>query len=91
MRIVVFTISKIRSSLDLFSFDRRVRSAVLIFLAPLPETRVAKPLCDTVDRYDEVARQVVNDALEKVLEKDADIDQVLADAAKQIERRARRR
>lgn len=45
----------------------------------------------TVDRYDEVARQVVNDALEKVLEKDADIDQVLADAAKQIERRARRR
>lgn len=45
----------------------------------------------TVDRYDEVARQVVNDALEKVLEKDADIDQVLADAEKQIKRRARRR
>lgn len=45
----------------------------------------------TVDRYDEVARQVVNDALEKVLEKDADIDTVLADAEKQIKRRARRR
>ncbi|PNI00854.1 ABC transporter substrate-binding protein [Vibrio diazotrophicus] len=45
----------------------------------------------TVDRYDEVARQVVNDALEKVLEKDANIDQVLADAEKQIKRRARRR
>lgn len=45
----------------------------------------------TVDRYDEVARQVVNDALEKVLEKDADIDQVLAKAEKQIKRRARRR
>lgn len=45
----------------------------------------------TVDRYDEVARQVVADALEKVLEKDADIDTVLADAEKQIKRRARRR
>jgi multiple sugar transport system substrate-binding protein len=33
----------------------------------------------------------VNDALEKVLEKDANIDQVLADAEKQIKRRARRR
>jgi multiple sugar transport system substrate-binding protein len=43
------------------------------------------------DRYDEVARQVVDDALEKVLEKDADIDAVLADAEKQIKRRARRR
>ncbi|PMP03414.1 sugar ABC transporter substrate-binding protein [Vibrio breoganii] len=43
------------------------------------------------DRYDEVARQVINDALEQVLEKDADIDQVLANAEKQIKRRARRR
>jgi multiple sugar transport system substrate-binding protein len=45
----------------------------------------------SVDRYDEVARQVIDDALEKVLERDADIDQVLADAEKQIKRRARRR
>ncbi|CAH0528854.1 ABC transporter substrate-binding protein [Vibrio hippocampi] len=45
----------------------------------------------TVDRYDEVARQVVDDALEKVLEKGADIDEVLAAAEKQIKRRARRR
>lgn len=45
----------------------------------------------TVDRYDEVARQVVNDSLEKVLENDADIDEVLANAEKQIKRRARRR
>ncbi|CAM3162052.1 ABC transporter substrate-binding protein [Vibrio mytili] len=45
----------------------------------------------TVDRYDEVARQVVNDALEKVLEHDANIDEILADAEKKIERRARRR
>lgn len=44
-----------------------------------------------VDRYDEVARQVVADSLEKVLENDADIDSVLADAEKQILRRARRR
>ncbi|GEA62712.1 extracellular solute-binding protein [Vibrio comitans] len=43
------------------------------------------------DRYDEVARQVINDALEQVLEKDADIDTVLAEAEKQIKRRARRR
>ncbi|NLS12204.1 extracellular solute-binding protein [Vibrio sp. SM6] len=45
----------------------------------------------SVDRYDEVARQVVDDALEKVLENDADIDEVLASAEKQIQRRARRR
>ncbi|MGL6313583.1 ABC transporter substrate-binding protein [Vibrio sp. WXL103] len=45
----------------------------------------------TVDRYDEVARQVIDDALEKVLEQDANIDAVLADAEKQIKRRARRR
>lgn len=44
-----------------------------------------------VDRYDEVARQVIDDALEKVLEQDASIDAVLADAEKQIKRRARRR
>ncbi|MFA0439938.1 sugar ABC transporter substrate-binding protein [Vibrio sp. 10N.286.49.C2] len=44
-----------------------------------------------VDRYDPVARQVVDDALEKVLEHDADIDEVLAAAEKQIQRRARRR
>ncbi len=44
-----------------------------------------------VDRYDEVARQVIDDALEKVLEHDADIDAVLAEAEKQIKRRARRR
>lgn len=43
------------------------------------------------DRYDEVARQVIDDALEKVLENDANIDAVLADAEKQIKRRARRR
>ncbi|KHT65586.1 sugar ABC transporter substrate-binding protein [Photobacterium gaetbulicola] len=45
----------------------------------------------SVDRYDEVARQVIDDALEKVLERNADIDQVLAEAEKQIKRRARRR
>lgn len=45
----------------------------------------------SMDRYDEVARQVVNDALEQVLEHDADIDTVLADAEKQIKRKARRR
>ncbi|WP_084885053.1 extracellular solute-binding protein [Vibrio sp. qd031] len=44
-----------------------------------------------VDRYDEVARQVVADSLEKVLENGADIDATLADAEKQIKRRARRR
>ncbi|WP_369433766.1 ABC transporter substrate-binding protein [Psychromonas sp. MME1] len=44
-----------------------------------------------MDRYDEVARQIVDDALEQVLEHDADIDKVLADAEKQIKRRARRR
>lgn len=45
----------------------------------------------SMDRYDEVARQIVSDALEKVLEHDADIDTVLADAVKQIKRKARRR
>ncbi|MGF1771423.1 extracellular solute-binding protein [Vibrio wakamikoensis] len=44
-----------------------------------------------VDRYDPVARQVIDDALERVLEHDADIDEVLAAAEKQIQRRARRR
>lgn len=45
----------------------------------------------TKDKYDESARQIVNDALEKVLEHDANIDTVLADAEKQIKRKARRR
>ena len=45
----------------------------------------------SMDRYDEVARQVINDALEQVLEKDADIDTVLIAAEKQIKRKARRR
>jgi multiple sugar transport system substrate-binding protein len=44
-----------------------------------------------MDRYDEAARQIVDDALEKVLEHDADIDTVLAEAEKQIKRKARRR
>ncbi|MEE1674601.1 extracellular solute-binding protein [Agarivorans aestuarii] len=43
-----------------------------------------------VHKHDPVAEQIVNDALEAVLERDADIDTVLADAAKQIKRRARR-
>lgn len=45
----------------------------------------------SMDRYDDVARQIVTDALEKVLEHDADIDTVLAEAEKQIKRKARRR
>lgn len=45
----------------------------------------------TMDRYDESARQIIDDALEKVLENDADIDTVLANAVKQIKRKARRR
>jgi len=45
----------------------------------------------SMDRYDEVARQIVSDALEQVLEHDADIDTVLANAEKQIKRKARRR
>lgn len=45
----------------------------------------------SMDRYDEVARQIVNDALEQVLEHDADIDTVLVKAEKQIKRKARRR
>jgi len=44
-----------------------------------------------MDRYDEAARQIVDDALEKVLEHDADINTVLAEAEKQIKRKARRR
>ncbi|GAB1624447.1 hypothetical protein AAOGI_44980 [Agarivorans albus] len=43
-----------------------------------------------VPKHDPVAEQNINDALEAVLERDADIDTVLADAANQIKRRARR-
>lgn len=44
-----------------------------------------------MDRYDESARQIIADSLEQVLEHDADIDTVLAEAEKQIKRKARRR
>ena len=43
-----------------------------------------------VHKHDPVAEQIINDALEAVLERDADIDTALADAAKLIKRRARR-
>lgn len=43
----------------------------------------------SVHRHDPVASQIIDDALEKVLEKDLDIDKALADAAKAIKRKAR--
>jgi multiple sugar transport system substrate-binding protein len=43
-----------------------------------------------VDRYDQVAKDIVNAELDQVLEHDKPIPQALADARLAIERRARR-
>ncbi|WP_026972094.1 extracellular solute-binding protein [Aliagarivorans marinus] len=43
-----------------------------------------------VHRNDPIAEQIINDALEAVLERDADIDEELAKAEKAIQRRTRR-
>ncbi|GDY26191.1 MULTISPECIES: extracellular solute-binding protein [unclassified Agarivorans] len=43
-----------------------------------------------VHKHDPVAEQIINDALEGVLERDENIDAALAEAEKQIKRRARR-
>jgi len=42
------------------------------------------------NKYDPIAKQIVNDALESVLNQNVSIDDALADAAKLIKRRARR-